>query len=128
MQYNKQQFNKVNDKKIMKKVKKQWVVVSVASLAVLGGFAVSGTLNMNQPSSGVVAHASGEKVVTVEPKTGDADKTVEPKTGDADKTVEPKTGDADKTVEPKTGDADKTVEPKTGDADKTVEPKTTKNR
>ncbi|TPR41464.1 hypothetical protein DY123_06205 [Apilactobacillus micheneri] len=58
MQYNKQQFNKVNDKKIMKKVKKQWVVVSVASLAVLGGFAVSGTLNMTQPSSAIVAHAS----------------------------------------------------------------------
>ncbi|UQS84931.1 DUF5776 domain-containing protein [Apilactobacillus apisilvae] len=57
MQYNKNQFNKINDKKIMKKVKKQWVVVSVASLAVLGGFAVSGTLHMTQPTSSVVAHA-----------------------------------------------------------------------
>ncbi|MCK8628270.1 DUF5776 domain-containing protein [Apilactobacillus kunkeei] len=36
MQYNKQQFNKVKDKKVMKKVKKQWVVVSVATLAFLG--------------------------------------------------------------------------------------------
>ncbi|WP_370737860.1 hypothetical protein, partial [Apilactobacillus micheneri] len=62
MQYNKQQFNKVNDKKIMKKVKKQWVVVSVASLAVLGGFAVSGTLNMNQ--SGMVAHAKEQTAKT----------------------------------------------------------------
>ncbi|TPR50385.1 hypothetical protein DY037_00080 [Apilactobacillus micheneri] len=57
MQYNKQQFNKVNDKKIMKKVKKQWVVVSVASLAVLGGFAVSGTLSLNHPANAIVAHA-----------------------------------------------------------------------
>ncbi|MCT6858762.1 MAG: hypothetical protein M3Z82_05800, partial [Apilactobacillus sp.] len=36
MQYNKNQFNKVKDKKVMKKVKKQWVVVSVATLAALG--------------------------------------------------------------------------------------------
>lgn len=39
MQYNKQQFNKINDKKIMKKVKKQWVVVSIATLAFLGASA-----------------------------------------------------------------------------------------
>ncbi|MGQ2282688.1 DUF5776 domain-containing protein [Apilactobacillus kunkeei] len=39
MQYNKNEFNKVNDKKIMKKVKKQWVVVSVATLAFLGASA-----------------------------------------------------------------------------------------
>ncbi|WP_105957279.1 DUF5776 domain-containing protein [Apilactobacillus quenuiae] len=58
MQYNKNQFNKVNDKKVMRKVKKQWVVASVATLAVLGGFAVSGTLSMNQPTSEVVAHAA----------------------------------------------------------------------
>ncbi|UQS84930.1 DUF5776 domain-containing protein [Apilactobacillus apisilvae] len=68
MQYNKKQFNKVNDKKIMKKVKKQWVVVSMASLAVLGGFAVSGTLSMTQPSS-VVAHADdGTSDSTVQSK------------------------------------------------------------
>lgn len=34
MQYNKNQFIKSNDKKIMKKVKKQWVVVSIATLSV----------------------------------------------------------------------------------------------
>ncbi|TMT00569.1 hypothetical protein FD687_05365 [Apilactobacillus kunkeei] len=39
MQYNKNQFNKINDKKVMKKVKKQWVVVSVATLAFLGASA-----------------------------------------------------------------------------------------
>lgn len=44
MQYNKKQFNKVNDKKMMKKVKKQWVVVSIASLAFLGASAY-GMLN-----------------------------------------------------------------------------------
>ncbi|MCK8624901.1 hypothetical protein [Apilactobacillus xinyiensis] len=37
MQFNKNEFKKVNDKKIMKKVKKQWVVVSVATLSLLGG-------------------------------------------------------------------------------------------
>ncbi|WKN29439.1 hypothetical protein MUB42_03295 [Apilactobacillus kunkeei] len=39
MQYNKNQFIKSNDKKIMKKVKKQWVVVSIATLSVLGASA-----------------------------------------------------------------------------------------
>ncbi|WP_105957278.1 DUF5776 domain-containing protein [Apilactobacillus quenuiae] len=41
MQYNKNKFQKVNDKKVMKKVKKQWVVVSIASLAMLGGIATA---------------------------------------------------------------------------------------
>ncbi|WP_157945037.1 hypothetical protein, partial [Apilactobacillus quenuiae] len=51
MQYNKKQFKKINDKKIMKKVKKNWVVLSVSSLAILGGFTVSGTLSMNKFSN-----------------------------------------------------------------------------
>ncbi|WP_203621348.1 DUF5776 domain-containing protein [Apilactobacillus nanyangensis] len=54
MQYNKNKFNKVNDKKVMKKVKKQWVVVSVATLALLGASAYS--MTSTQP---VVAHADG---------------------------------------------------------------------
>ncbi|UQS84929.1 DUF5776 domain-containing protein [Apilactobacillus apisilvae] len=36
MQYNKKQFRKSNDKKIMKKVKKHWVVASIASFAFFG--------------------------------------------------------------------------------------------
>ncbi|ALJ31015.1 hypothetical protein APS55_01695 [Apilactobacillus kunkeei] len=52
MQYNKNKFNKVNDKKVMKKVKKQWVVVSVATLALLGASAYGMT-----STSSVVAHA-----------------------------------------------------------------------
>ncbi|KOY72161.1 hypothetical protein RZ55_06770 [Apilactobacillus kunkeei] len=52
MQYNKSKFNKVNDKKVMKKVKKQWVVVSVATLALLGASAYGMT-----STSSVVAHA-----------------------------------------------------------------------
>ncbi|NBI00520.1 hypothetical protein FG111_02780 [Lactobacillus kunkeei] len=51
MQYNKQQFNKVKDKKVMKKVKKQWVVVSVATLAFLGTTAYT--------MGGTEAHADG---------------------------------------------------------------------
>ncbi|CAI2562848.1 hypothetical protein AKUA2003_02150 [Apilactobacillus kunkeei] len=50
MQYNKQQFNKVKDKKMMKKVKKQWVVVSVATLAFLGTTAYT--------MGGTTAHAA----------------------------------------------------------------------
>ncbi|KOY75537.1 hypothetical protein RZ70_08990 [Apilactobacillus kunkeei] len=53
MQYNKNKFNKVNDKKVMKKVKKQWVVVSVATLALLGASAYGMT-----STSSVVAHAA----------------------------------------------------------------------
>ncbi|CAI2623100.1 DUF5776 domain-containing protein [Apilactobacillus apinorum] len=45
MQYNKKQFNKVNDKKVMKKVKKQWIVVSVSTLALLGASAYTVTNN-----------------------------------------------------------------------------------
>ncbi|TPR39824.1 hypothetical protein DY130_04755 [Apilactobacillus micheneri] len=82
MQYNKQQFNKVNDKKIMKKVKKQWVVVSVASLAVLGGFAVSGTLNMNQPS--VVAHADTPQGGAQPQPVSDGDSSGQPSTTNGD--------------------------------------------
>ncbi|TMT00400.1 hypothetical protein FD688_04300 [Apilactobacillus kunkeei] len=37
MQYNKHEFQKTNDKKILRKVKSQWVVVSLASFAFLGG-------------------------------------------------------------------------------------------
>ncbi|WP_054607871.1 DUF5776 domain-containing protein [Apilactobacillus kunkeei] len=54
MQYNKNKFNKVNDKKVMKKVKKQWVVVSVATLALFGASAYGMT-----STSSVVAHADG---------------------------------------------------------------------
>ncbi|GLB47363.1 hypothetical protein WR164_13420 [Philodulcilactobacillus myokoensis] len=51
MQYNKRQFHKVDDKKRMKKVKKQWVVVSVATLATLGGFSASEISNFFSKSS-----------------------------------------------------------------------------
>ncbi|MEJ6400543.1 beta strand repeat-containing protein [Nicoliella lavandulae] len=37
MLYNKYKYNKLNDKKILKKVKKQWIVVSVSMLTALGG-------------------------------------------------------------------------------------------
>ena len=37
MEYNKKMFAKVNDHKVLYKVKKQWVVMSMAMLALLGG-------------------------------------------------------------------------------------------
>uniref|UniRef100_UPI003364F523 BspA family leucine-rich repeat surface protein n=1 Tax=Apilactobacillus waqarii TaxID=2851006 RepID=UPI003364F523 len=37
MMFNKNQFHKTSNKKVLKKVKKQWVTVSVATLAFLGG-------------------------------------------------------------------------------------------
>ncbi|CAI2563034.1 hypothetical protein AKUH1B104J_02160 [Apilactobacillus kunkeei] len=39
MQYNKKKFNKIKDKKVMKKVKKQWVVMSLSTFAIAGGMA-----------------------------------------------------------------------------------------
>ncbi|WP_133241672.1 KxYKxGKxW signal peptide domain-containing protein, partial [Apilactobacillus micheneri] len=41
MQYNKRNIKKVNDKKLMRKVKKQWVVLSVSAFAFLGVSAFS---------------------------------------------------------------------------------------
>ncbi|TPR22255.1 hypothetical protein DY102_06785 [Apilactobacillus timberlakei] len=64
MQYNKNQFNKVNDKKVMKKVKKQWVVVSVATLALLGGGVATYSGISNISGSVVVAHAAEAKTNT----------------------------------------------------------------
>ncbi|UQS84932.1 DUF5776 domain-containing protein [Apilactobacillus apisilvae] len=55
MQYNKNKFNKVNDKKLLKKVKKEWVVVSIASLSVISGFAISGSLPLSKTSNNVYA-------------------------------------------------------------------------
>ena len=37
MKYNKNEFVKTNDHKIMHKVKKQWVVISLAALMLIGG-------------------------------------------------------------------------------------------
>ena len=51
MQYNKNEIQKTNDKKILRKVKKQWVVVSLASFAFLGGTSLA------LMSHGVSAHA-----------------------------------------------------------------------
>ncbi|CAI2556469.1 hypothetical protein AKUG0417_01300 [Apilactobacillus kunkeei] len=40
MLYNHRQFRKNSDKKIMRKVKKNWIVLSVASFALIGASAV----------------------------------------------------------------------------------------
>lgn len=50
MLYNKSKISKAKDKKILKKVKKQWVVVSMATFAVVGG-------TLYESSQGNVAHA-----------------------------------------------------------------------
>ncbi|WP_353486037.1 DUF5776 domain-containing protein [Apilactobacillus xinyiensis] len=47
MEYNKKFLRKINDKKILKKVKKQWVTVSVATLAMLGTSALLMTSTSN---------------------------------------------------------------------------------
>ncbi|TMT00402.1 hypothetical protein FD688_04310 [Apilactobacillus kunkeei] len=59
MQYNKNEFMKSNDKKIMKKVKKQWVVVSIATLAFLGASAY-GMMNTNVSASADTVAASAD--------------------------------------------------------------------
>ncbi|MFY1048977.1 DUF5776 domain-containing protein [Apilactobacillus sp. 1-1-2] len=45
MQYNKKKFNKIKDKKVMKKVKKQWVVMSLSTFATVGGLAYTMTFS-----------------------------------------------------------------------------------
>ncbi|WP_413627950.1 MucBP domain-containing protein [Fructilactobacillus vespulae] len=45
MLYNRNQINKITDKKIMKKVKSQWVVVSLATFMLLGGAGFTITTN-----------------------------------------------------------------------------------
>lgn len=47
LEYNKRQFQKSNDKRILHKVKKHWVVVSMALLMAIGGKAVSMQINAN---------------------------------------------------------------------------------
>ncbi|WP_220728572.1 DUF5776 domain-containing protein [Apilactobacillus xinyiensis] len=47
MEYNKKFLRKINDKKVLKKVKKQWVTVSVATLAMLGTSALLMTSTNN---------------------------------------------------------------------------------
>lgn len=46
MMYNHQQFSKENEKKVLRKVKKNWVVMSVASFALIGGLAFASDNNM----------------------------------------------------------------------------------
>ncbi len=67
MQYNKNEFQKTNDKKILRKVKKQWVVVSLSSFAFLGA------TSMALMSHGVIANAdtddNGTKTEVVQQNT-----------------------------------------------------------
>ncbi|QBP18204.1 BspA family leucine-rich repeat surface protein [Acetilactobacillus jinshanensis] len=49
MGYNKRQYRKTNDKKVLHKIRKRWVVVSLALLATLGGASVA--------HKGKIAHA-----------------------------------------------------------------------
>ncbi|UQS87383.1 KxYKxGKxW signal peptide domain-containing protein [Nicoliella spurrieriana] len=42
MLYNKFEYSKVNDKKVLRKVKKQWVVMSLSMFTILGGGAAIG--------------------------------------------------------------------------------------
>ncbi|CAI2563121.1 hypothetical protein AKUA2003_02190 [Apilactobacillus kunkeei] len=65
MQYNKNQFMKSNDKKIMKKVKKQWVVVSIATLAFLGAAAYTATSTPVSAHADTVAAASQSSQQTI---------------------------------------------------------------
>ncbi|GAA6114435.1 DUF5776 domain-containing protein [Apilactobacillus apinorum] len=60
MQYNKKQFNKVNDKKVMKKVKKQWVVVSLSTLATLGGVTYTMTFSQDAHAASKDAQAASQ--------------------------------------------------------------------
>ncbi|MGX4763091.1 hypothetical protein [Holzapfeliella sp. JNUCC 72] len=57
--YNKNKIQKTNEKKIMKKVKKQWVVASLATFALLGAGAIS---TVQTGSQQVMADGSGAEI------------------------------------------------------------------
>ncbi|TPR19083.1 DUF5776 domain-containing protein [Apilactobacillus timberlakei] len=63
MQYNKRDVKKINDKKMMRKVKKQWVVLSVAAFAALGASAFE-MLNPNAMSIHADVQNSGQSIST----------------------------------------------------------------
>lgn len=48
MEYNKQQYRKMADKKILHKIKKHWVAVSVALLGIIGGATTTERVNASQ--------------------------------------------------------------------------------
>ncbi|MCL0330267.1 hypothetical protein, partial [Apilactobacillus xinyiensis] len=60
MQFNKKEFKKVNDKKVMKKVKKQWVTVSISTLAFLGAAAVGTMMSLSDVSANDSVSAQSE--------------------------------------------------------------------
>ncbi|TPR23407.1 hypothetical protein DY102_05020 [Apilactobacillus timberlakei] len=63
MQYNKRDIKKINDKKMMRKVKKQWVVLSVAAFAALGASAFE-MLNPNAMSIHADVQNSDQSIST----------------------------------------------------------------
>lgn len=63
MQYNKHNIQKVNDKKLMRKVKKQWVVLSVSAFASLGA-AAFWMLNPDEASANVINPSTTTQAVS----------------------------------------------------------------
>ncbi|CAI2623223.1 DUF5776 domain-containing protein [Apilactobacillus apinorum] len=70
MQYNKSEIQKTNDKKILRKVKKQWVVVSLASFAFLGASAMGLMTQNTSAHADTVATASSSN--TSQTQTADS--------------------------------------------------------
>lgn len=50
--YNKNKFDKINDKKVLHKIKKHWVVVSLALLGVIGATGATTTVKANADNTG----------------------------------------------------------------------------
>ncbi|MGL4699083.1 MAG: hypothetical protein ACRCVF_05035, partial [Apilactobacillus waqarii] len=67
MKYNKRKIRKLNDKKMLKKVKKNWVVVSVSSFALFG--AASFTLMTTQVSANADETTKGQAAAVVDQST-----------------------------------------------------------
>ncbi|MCL0330786.1 hypothetical protein M2S06_07640, partial [Apilactobacillus sp. TMW 2.2457] len=57
MQFNKKEFNKINEKKKLKKVKKQWVVVSLSTFTMLAGAYVSNSNTTKVNADNVIDEA-----------------------------------------------------------------------
>ena len=76
MKYNKRKIRKLNDKKILKKVKKNWVVVSVSSFALFGAAGL--TLMTTQVSANADETIKGQAAAVVDQSSDSSNQTKSP--------------------------------------------------
>ncbi|MCL0312920.1 hypothetical protein M2S00_07340, partial [Apilactobacillus sp. TMW 2.2459] len=116
IQFNKKKLKKINDKKVLKKVKKNWVTVSISTLAVLGGVAAGSTL---LSLGNVSADSYNNQISNIKEKSQNSllESDVISDSGDV-KSTAPDSGDV-KSTAPDSGDV-KSTAPDSGDVKSTA--------